>query len=93
MLDEVLARPVLPSQSPEDRGPRRFRSRIRGRHSPLLWRVAKEDIVATATALTAQSIADSIRNLLPGMKTAAQKQRKLPFHDLIVSGGGAGMPR
>jgi anhydro-N-acetylmuramic acid kinase len=47
-------------------------------------RANKEDIVATATALTAQSIAASIRDFLPGSFGEEQA-----FHDMIVSGGGS----
>jgi anhydro-N-acetylmuramic acid kinase len=44
----------------------------------------KEDIVATATALTAQTIAASIRDFLPGAFG-----EELAFHDMIISGGGS----
>lgn len=44
----------------------------------------KEDIVATATALTAQTIADAIHDFLPGASGIEQA-----FHDMIVSGGGS----
>ena len=44
-------------------------------------RARKEDVVATATALTARSIADAIRRFLVGR-----------FAELIVSGGGARNP-
>ncbi|MGA7303002.1 MAG: anhydro-N-acetylmuramic acid kinase, partial [Candidatus Sulfotelmatobacter sp.] len=45
---------------------------------------SKQDIVATATALTARSIADALRHY------AAQKPtRKQRFHEMILSGGGA----
>jgi anhydro-N-acetylmuramic acid kinase len=44
----------------------------------------KEDIVATATALTAQTIAAAIRDFLPGAVSEEQA-----FHDMIISGGGS----
>ena len=44
----------------------------------------KEDIVATATEITARSIADAVRSLLP--KSDDEPKR---YHDYIVSGGGA----
>jgi anhydro-N-acetylmuramic acid kinase len=44
----------------------------------------KEDIVATATALTAQTIAAAIRDFLPGAFGDEQV-----FHDMIISGGGS----
>ncbi len=51
-------------------------------------RARNEDIVATATALTARSIAEAVRSLLPASQRDGQRQGKL-FHDYIVSGGGA----
>ena len=46
-------------------------------------RARKEDIVATATALTARSIADAIqRFVLP------RSSRRNPFREMILSGGG-----
>jgi anhydro-N-acetylmuramic acid kinase len=47
-------------------------------------RAKKEDIVATATALTARTIAGAIRDFLPG--AFGQEQA---FHDMIISGGGS----
>ncbi|MGA9072732.1 MAG: anhydro-N-acetylmuramic acid kinase, partial [Candidatus Sulfotelmatobacter sp.] len=49
-------------------------------------RCRKQDVVATATALTAKSIADAVR------RYAAQKSllaRKPAFQEMILSGGGA----
>jgi anhydro-N-acetylmuramic acid kinase len=43
------------------------------------------DIVATATALTARSIADAVRRLLPRRLNA----RNPAFSEMVVSGGGA----
>jgi len=44
----------------------------------------KQDAIATATALTAQSIADAIRRY--AMKNSPRKKQ---FHEMILSGGGA----
>ena len=44
----------------------------------------KQDVVATATALTAKSIADAVRQFV--VKKAA---RKPAFHEMVLSGGGA----
>jgi anhydro-N-acetylmuramic acid kinase len=46
----------------------------------------KEDIVATATALTARSIADAVRLLVLARK---QKAGDAKFQEFVVSGGGA----
>jgi anhydro-N-acetylmuramic acid kinase len=45
----------------------------------------ERDIVATATALTARSIADAVRRLL----TQNSNTRKPAFSEMVVSGGGA----
>ena len=46
----------------------------------------KQDAVATATALTAQSIADAVRKLSSQKANSSRKQK---FHEMILSGGGA----
>jgi anhydro-N-acetylmuramic acid kinase len=43
----------------------------------------KEDVIATATEITARSIAESVRSLLPRSDDEPRR-----FHDYIVSGGG-----
>ncbi len=46
----------------------------------------KQDIVATATALTAKSIADAVRRFLI---RNPKGDKKKAFHEMILSGGGA----
>jgi anhydro-N-acetylmuramic acid kinase len=46
----------------------------------------KQDVVATATALTAKSIADAVRRFVVRDSKAARKQA---FQEMILSGGGA----
>jgi anhydro-N-acetylmuramic acid kinase len=46
----------------------------------------KQDVVATATALTAKSIADAMRRFVLKSSNSA---RKPAFHEMILSGGGA----
>jgi len=46
----------------------------------------KQDVVATATALTANSIAGAVRQFVINNSTSA---RKHVFHEMILSGGGA----
>jgi anhydro-N-acetylmuramic acid kinase len=46
----------------------------------------KQDVVATATALTAKSIADAVRRFVVKNSNSA---RKPAFHEMILSGGGA----
>jgi len=45
----------------------------------------ERDVVASATGLTARSIADAVRRLLPRRRNA----RKPAFSEMVVSGGGA----
>jgi anhydro-N-acetylmuramic acid kinase len=49
-------------------------------------RCKKQDVVATATALTTKSIADAIRRLTASYRASGTKQ---PFQEMILSGGGA----
>ncbi len=49
-------------------------------------RCRKQDVVATATALTAQSIADAVRRYAAGNSRSARSQA---FREMILSGGGA----
>jgi len=46
----------------------------------------KQDVVATATALTTKSIADAVRRFVVKNPNSA---RKRAFHEMILSGGGA----
>jgi anhydro-N-acetylmuramic acid kinase len=54
-------------------------------------RARKEDIVATATALTARSIGDAIRNFVTpaSRRLAGRRLAAAGFRDYIISGGGA----
>ena len=49
-------------------------------------RARKEDMVATATALTARSIADAVSRFVI---SKPEKNSKTPFREMILSGGGA----
>ena len=52
----------------------------------LCWRARKQDAVATATALTARSIADAVRRFVISQRG---QNRKNAFREMVVSGGGA----
>jgi anhydro-N-acetylmuramic acid kinase len=49
-------------------------------------RCRKQDVVATATALTARSIADAVRRFVIEDSNSGPKQA---FHEMILSGGGS----
>lgn len=85
VLVERLAAPYFASPPPKSTGPELFDARYvqtlidhcRARRA----KATVEDIVATATALTARSIADAYRRFLPE-----------PITETLVSGGGARNP-
>ncbi len=93
LLTQLLRAPFFRRQPPKTAGREQF-----GRHfvSDFLRRcrgARKEDVVATATALTARSIAGAAKMfLLPPTQTSKTGSSGAPrqfFHEFIVSGGGA----
>ena len=85
VLTELLAAPYFTSPPPKSTGPELFDARyvqtLIDRCRAARPRATDEDIVATATALTARSIAESYRRFLPE-----------PITETLVSGGGAKNP-
>jgi anhydro-N-acetylmuramic acid kinase len=85
VLVELLAAPYFASPPPKSTGPELFDARyvqtLIDRCRAIDSRATVEDIVATATALTARSIADAYRRFLPE-----------PITETLVSGGGARNP-
>ena len=85
VVDELLSDPYFAAPPPKSTG----RERFGGAYAERLIALSREefpeatteDIVATAVALTARSIADAYRRFLPE-----------PMEDVIVSGGGAKHP-
>jgi len=80
-LDEILRQPFFRRPPPKTAGREEFGREFVGEFIRLCGRARKEDVVATATELTARSIAGSIGRFLPGT-----------YAELIVSGGGAENP-
>lgn len=85
VVDRLLAHPYFSTEPPKSTGRELF-DRAYAESLAADCRSAKpgatpEDIVATATALTARSIADSYRRFLPE-----------PITEILVSGGGAKNP-
>jgi anhydro-N-acetylmuramic acid kinase len=93
VLDEVIAR-LLRAQffrqkPPRTAGREEFGREYVGRFLQLCRGARKPDVVATATALTARSIADAVRRfVLPRFASRSQRH----YHQMIVSGGGAKNP-
>ena len=85
VVTELLAAPYFASPPPKSTGPELFDATyvqtLIDRCRAMRARASMEDIVATATALTAHSIADAYRRFLPE-----------PITEVLVSGGGARNP-
>ena len=91
VLDRVLAhflsQPFFNSKPPKTAGREQFGREFVDDFLRLCRRGRNQDVIATATALTARSIADAIRRFVLGRKP------RLPnaphYHEIILSGGGA----
>lgn len=93
VLDAVVAKlvraPFFRQKPPRTAGREEFGREYAGRFLQICRGASKPDVVATATALTARSIADSVRRfVLP--KFAGRRHRA--DHQMIVSGGGSKNP-
>jgi anhydro-N-acetylmuramic acid kinase len=84
VLDEVVARvlrePYFRRKPPKTAGREEFGREFVQNFVKLCGRAAKQDVIATATALTSRSIANAVRRLLTG---------KANYREFVVSGGGA----
>jgi len=86
ILWQMLAGKFLRSRPPKTAGREEFGREFVGQFLAACGRASKQDVVATATALTARSIADAVqRFVLP--KTRSRSPR--PFREMILSGGGS----
>jgi anhydro-N-acetylmuramic acid kinase len=85
VVQEILQRSVFRRTPPKTAGREEFGREFVREFLWLCGRCAKPDAVATATALTAKSIADAVRKLT----RQADSARKQPFQEMILSGGGA----
>jgi len=81
---DILQSPFFRRRPPKTAGREEFGREFTQEFIRRCGRVDKRDVVATATALTARSIADALRRfVLRGTNT---------YRDFIVSGGGASNP-
>jgi anhydro-N-acetylmuramic acid kinase len=98
VLDHVVAKllrkPFFRQRPPRTAGREEFGREYLGRFLRLCRGASKPDLVATATALTALSIADAVqRFVLPNFVGVAKLRRGgKTAHQMIVSGGGAKNP-
>jgi anhydro-N-acetylmuramic acid kinase len=84
VLQRVLAKHFFRAKPPKTAGREEFGREFAVEFLRSAGRARKQDIVATATALTARSIADAVKRfILPRSRPPSS------FRELIVSGGGA----
>lgn len=86
VVQEILQRSFFRRTPPKTAGREEFGREFVREFLRHCGRCAKSDAVATATALTARSIADAVRKHLAPKAVSAHKQ---PFQEMILSGGGA----
>ena len=84
VIKEILHAPFFGRKPPKTAGREEFGREFAQEFIRRCGRVDKRDVVATATALTARSIADAIRRFVV--------RRTGTYRDFIVSGGGASNP-
>lgn len=82
VLKSLLANPFFRAKPPKTAGREEFGRDFVREFIRLCGRARKPDVVATATALTARSIADAINRFV-------LRKVKGSFQELILSGGGA----
>jgi anhydro-N-acetylmuramic acid kinase len=84
VIAEILREAFFQQKPPKTAGREEFGREFAARFLKRCGRIPKEDVVATATALTARSIADAIRRFV--------MRRSGTYQEFIVSGGGANNP-
>jgi len=84
VVSDVLRAPFFRRKPPKTAGREEFGREFTQEFIRRCGRVEKRDIVTTATALTARSIADALRRFVV--------RRTGTYRDFIVSGGGASNP-
>jgi len=84
VINDILRAPFFRRKPPRTAGREEFGREFTQQFIRRCGRVDKRDIVATATALTARSIADALRRFVV--------RRTGTYQDFIVSGGGAKNP-
>jgi anhydro-N-acetylmuramic acid kinase len=91
VLRELLKNAFFRQRPPKTAGREQFGREYVREFLRLCRRADKNDIVATATALTAKSIAVAVhRHVLPLIETEGAKAAR--FREMVVSGGGTKNP-
>jgi len=86
VIHEILRRDFFLKDPPKTAGREEFGRDFVREFLRSCGRRRKQDVVATATALTAKSIADAVRRLVV---RDSDSTRKSAFQEMILSGGGA----
>ncbi len=86
VVEQILQRDFFRRKPPKTAGREEFGREFVREFLRRCGRCAKQDVVATATALTAKSIADAVRKYAIRQTGSARTQG---FQEMILSGGGA----
>ncbi len=86
VVEQILQRDFFRRKPPKSAGREEFGREFVRDFLRRCGRYAKQDVVATATALTAKSIADAVRKYVIRQTSSARTQG---FPEMILSGGGA----
>jgi len=89
VIDDILRRPFFRRSPPKAAGREEFGREFVREFFESCGRARKQDVVATATALTARSIADAVERFVV---KASPSGRNQPYAEMILSGGGAKNP-
>jgi len=96
VLEKLLRSPFFRAKHPKTAGREEFGREFVEGFLKSCRGAMKPDVVATATALTARSIADAVRQLATKkIPTSGKRGQKLDFHprsdfnEIVLSGGGA----
>ena len=85
VLAALLRRPFFRQPPPKSAGREQFGREFVAEFLGRCGRAKKEDVVATAAALTARSISDALRRFV----LTAEARRRGGYKEYVVSGGGA----
>jgi anhydro-N-acetylmuramic acid kinase len=83
LVEQVLRRPFFSAKPPKTAGREEFGREFVHEFLRLSGNASKQDIVATATALTARSLGDAVERFV-----LAKTKSRGNFGEMIVSGGG-----